>query len=175
MTTTHHQNCEIRARQAHDSTESLAFLKEKDPTYRENFRQIFIPASTYAVFNRTIELHNHCQLSHGSKEYLASIYHAYNGKNKDVLCLFLHDLSRSEIAEHLRCSEKTITNALALLVQEIEQIVSSDDLPDTELGLPLPEDIPARANYRNAGRRRICEPPPDVGRTRPTSGVEHGT
>ena len=151
--TAHHQNCAIRARQARDSVESLKFLADKDPTYRENFRQAFVPSSEYAVFTRSIDLHNFCQLSHISKGYIASIYNAYCGKSKDVLCLFLHDFSRSEIAAHLHCSEKTVTNALTLLVREIELIVSDTDLPDTGV-LPFPEDVPPRANYRNAGRRR---------------------
>lgn len=179
--TTHRQAYEIRRRQARDSAESLAYLKENDPTYRENFRSTFVPSKDYEQHIEQIEQHNTCHLSRATETYKASIYHSYTGKNKDVLCLFLHDLSRSEIAEHLRCSEKTITNALALLVHEIEQIVSavgfSENLPDTEeLVLPLPEAISVRANYRNAGRKKICEPPPDVGRrTRSTSGVEHGT
>jgi len=155
MTTTHHQACEIRARQARDSAKSFAYLKENNPTYRENFRQVYVPAEQYAQHIDQIEQHNSCHLSRLTSTYKASIYHSYGGKNKnsDILCLFLHDLSRSEIAEHLQCSEKTVTNALALLVREIEQIVSSEDLPDTELLLPLPEDVPPRANYRNAGRR----------------------
>lgn len=155
MTVTHHQACEIRARQARDSAESWAFLQEKDPTYRENFRQVYVPAEQYVQHIEQIEQHNACHLSRLTSTYKASIYHSYIGKNRDILCLFLRDLSRSEIAEHLRCSEKTVTNALALLVCEIEQIVSSD-LPDTEERLPLPKDIPARANYRNAGRKTSC-------------------
>lgn len=151
--TTHHQNCAIRARQARDSAESLAYLKGNDPAYRENFRQIYVSAEQYVRHIEQIERHNACHLSRLTSTYKASLYHSYVGKNSDILCLFLHDWSRSEIAEHLQCSEKTVTNALALLVQEIEQIVSSEDLPDIGV-LPLPEGVPPRAKYRNAGRKK---------------------
>lgn len=155
MTTHHHEDCEIRARQAQDSAKSLAYLTEKDPTYRENFRQIYVPAEEYEQHIKQIEQHNSCHLSRLTNTYKASIYQSYVGKNSDILCLFLHDLSRSEIAEHLRCSKKTVTNALALLVQEIEQIVSRDTEP-VALALPAPENIPPRTNYRNAGRKKSC-------------------
>ena len=153
MTTTHHQACEIRARQARDSAKSFAYLKEKDPAYRENFRPNYVPAEPYERYMEQLEQHNSCHLSRLTSTYKASIYHSYVGKNADILCLFLHEYSRSEIAEHLQCSEKTVTNALALLVLEIEQIVSSEDLPDIGV-LPLPEGVPPRANYRNAGRKK---------------------
>ena len=155
MTTTHHQVCEIRARQARDSAKSFAYLKKHDPTYRENFRSTYVPAEEYEQHIKQIEQHNACHLSRLTSTYKASIYHSHVGKNSDILCLFLHDLSRSEIAAHLRCSEKTVTNALALLVQEIEQIVSRDTEP-AALALPAPEDIPPRTNYRNAGRKKSC-------------------